>query len=786
MTEENGEKTEVYRFGDCVLDADRRELTMAGEAVTTQPKAFELLLYLVRNRNRAVDKDELQDVLWPRSIVTETALTRCIMKARRAVGDDANRQSVIKTVHGHGYRFVAEIEAPSGAAPRDDVSTVEKPRQAVPGRRQLLAFAAAVVAIVAVGWWLLSPTAVGGEARIAVLPMANETGDPELDWIRTGMMSLTNRMLESKGVSVVSESSIRDLAGDASLEQLTRKNSPFIESLRKTAGHTHLLTGVLRFEQGLYRLVYTFEGGDSRPLKRTIVGKEPARLVKDAVDTIASLVQAGPPPDEHMRIVSEDDFLNEAYARAMSLQFEGNYEDAKQLFAVIIEQDPELFWPRYEYALCVRNLRDFDTAERLIGELVQEQRDAGNEVLQGISTNGLGILYMNQRRNDEALTAFNTVLELATRHDKKNYVVTANVNMSMVKRNMGDVQGALGHLQAAHAMLQSMDLASYPGTFHNAFAGILMRTGDLEQAEQHSLAAIENFRLTGKRLYAAYAQSRLSSIYRALGRYAEARELAEESLLVRREFNDQRGVSSSLQSLAQLSVELGDITRSRQYAEQIYDIGVQTDDPEVIAGALQQIALADRLTGQPRAAAERYREAEATYLSFDDPIGATGARIGLARTWIDIREFEGAESIAREILQTARDDGRDRLEARALMLLGEVDLARESWTQAVEDLDEALAIAIRLGDTSIAFATRVNLARAWLAVGNVGAAQPFLDAVIGERPEHTEVRKLQARLAWETGDAEAAAEFMTLARNGAGEAWSDDDEAELERYRASR
>ena len=113
MTTENHEKSEVYEFGDCVLDADRRDLSVAGKSVTTQPKAFELLLYLVRNRHRAVDKDELQDQLWPRSIVTETALTRCVMKARRAVNDDADRQSVIKTVHGHGYRFIAEIKQPA-------------------------------------------------------------------------------------------------------------------------------------------------------------------------------------------------------------------------------------------------------------------------------------------------------------------------------------------------------------------------------------------------------------------------------------------------------------------------------------------------------------------------------------------------------------------------------------------------------------------------------------------------------------------------------------------------
>ena len=89
MTSEaqNGGKSEAYVFGDCILDADRRELRVSGERVTTRPKVFDLLLYLIRNRGRAVDKDELQDAIWPRSIVTETALTRAIMKARRAVGD---------------------------------------------------------------------------------------------------------------------------------------------------------------------------------------------------------------------------------------------------------------------------------------------------------------------------------------------------------------------------------------------------------------------------------------------------------------------------------------------------------------------------------------------------------------------------------------------------------------------------------------------------------------------------------------------------------------------------
>ena len=124
--------TPLMRFDDCVLDVARRELTRDGDAVVVQPRVFDLLVYLVEHRDRAVNKDEIQDAVWPGMVVTETALTRAVMKARRAVGDDASRQGVIKTIHGHGYRFVAEVslearensrtavEAPPQRAPDDD------------------------------------------------------------------------------------------------------------------------------------------------------------------------------------------------------------------------------------------------------------------------------------------------------------------------------------------------------------------------------------------------------------------------------------------------------------------------------------------------------------------------------------------------------------------------------------------------------------------------------------------------------------------------------------------
>jgi DNA-binding winged helix-turn-helix (wHTH) protein/tetratricopeptide (TPR) repeat protein len=100
------------RFGDYELDLARFELRRSGVRVRVQPKVLDLLVYLVRNRERVVPKDELLDVVWQGVAVSETALTHGVKEARRAVRDDGNRQSVIQTVRGRGYRFVARLEEP--------------------------------------------------------------------------------------------------------------------------------------------------------------------------------------------------------------------------------------------------------------------------------------------------------------------------------------------------------------------------------------------------------------------------------------------------------------------------------------------------------------------------------------------------------------------------------------------------------------------------------------------------------------------------------------------------
>src|SRR5262245_26002274 len=80
-----------------------------GKPVEVEPKVFDVLAYLLHHRDHVVSKDELLEKLWPEQVVSETTLTRCIVAARKAIGDDGTKQEVIETQHGRGYRFVAPV-----------------------------------------------------------------------------------------------------------------------------------------------------------------------------------------------------------------------------------------------------------------------------------------------------------------------------------------------------------------------------------------------------------------------------------------------------------------------------------------------------------------------------------------------------------------------------------------------------------------------------------------------------------------------------------------------------
>jgi DNA-binding winged helix-turn-helix (wHTH) protein len=105
-----------YTFADCRLDTASRELTVKSKPVHLSPKAFELLRLLIAERPRVVPKSELMNALWPDTFVVDANLPVIVGELRSALGDRSSETSAIKTHHGIGYSFVAEVREKRPAA----------------------------------------------------------------------------------------------------------------------------------------------------------------------------------------------------------------------------------------------------------------------------------------------------------------------------------------------------------------------------------------------------------------------------------------------------------------------------------------------------------------------------------------------------------------------------------------------------------------------------------------------------------------------------------------------
>jgi DNA-binding winged helix-turn-helix (wHTH) protein/pimeloyl-ACP methyl ester carboxylesterase len=115
----------LFFFEDNVLDPGRRELRCKGALVAVEPQVFDLLVFLIRNRERVVSKDDLIAGVWDGRIVSDSTLTSRINAARRAIGDSGEQQRLIRTVARKGIRFVSAVR--EGEEPLDVSAPVATP-----------------------------------------------------------------------------------------------------------------------------------------------------------------------------------------------------------------------------------------------------------------------------------------------------------------------------------------------------------------------------------------------------------------------------------------------------------------------------------------------------------------------------------------------------------------------------------------------------------------------------------------------------------------------------------
>jgi TolB-like protein len=200
-----------YVFGIHALDTERRELHRGEAVVPVTPQVFDLLMYLIGNRDRVISKDDLVAAIWSGRAITDTALTTRINAARHAIGDSGDAQHLIRTLTRKGYRFVGRVQEERASAAAALHGIARDPAT--------------------------SASTGAGNPSVAVLPFANLSRHPDHDVLADAIAAdAVTELTRRRWLHVIARAS-RHAAGDVAAD---------VRRLGNELGARYVLEGSVR------------------------------------------------------------------------------------------------------------------------------------------------------------------------------------------------------------------------------------------------------------------------------------------------------------------------------------------------------------------------------------------------------------------------------------------------------------------------------------------------------------------------------------------------------------
>ncbi|MGA0609101.1 winged helix-turn-helix domain-containing protein [Caldimonas sp. KR1-144] len=299
-----------FTFAGVELYVGAREVHVNGQVQRIEPRVFDVLLHLVTHRDRVVSRDELLRLFWKTEFVTESVVARCIMKARRVIGDTDAHAPLIKTVHGSGYRFVGAVKASSSH---------EVPVVAEPAPRRYGA---------------------GPPLRVAVLPFRNLTTLSELIWVEYGLAALLKRTLESHGNVVVTPILEVVAALDGKFEHLT--TAQCADLVAEIAGVGAVVAVQVLSRDAGFELAYEVYHRTEVWRSGQVCDTDLTRMTIDLAQRLGHALSSGDPQPPSWPFTS-DAFANEAFARAMQAIEEQRQLVGLRYIEVCVATEPHAF-----------------------------------------------------------------------------------------------------------------------------------------------------------------------------------------------------------------------------------------------------------------------------------------------------------------------------------------------------------------------------------------------------------------------------------------------------------
>jgi eukaryotic-like serine/threonine-protein kinase len=368
--------TNLFRFGQFVLDPARRTLSCADSPIPLTPRAFDVLLFLVQNPNRLVTKEELLQAVWGGTFVEEGNLTQYISHLRKALGENSEDARLIVTIARKGYQFTARVTVATAAAdianhpplqpavtassktdtlPAEFPTSAQVAKSPLPGRglRKWFATVALLTVIAVACWFYLSyrqRVTLSATDTIVLADVKNETGDPVFDDALD--TALRYEMEQTPYLNILGADKVLGTLAQLNLPPTAKLTS---EVARQICGKTNsklvISQSIGDAGNGYHLQLRALDCGSGATLakEQAEIGKR-NEVVRELGATTARLrAKLGEPADSLARfnqplekVLSSSLEALQAASQGGKLYLAGDAEGALKLFQRAVELDPNL------------------------------------------------------------------------------------------------------------------------------------------------------------------------------------------------------------------------------------------------------------------------------------------------------------------------------------------------------------------------------------------------------------------------------------------------------------
>ena len=401
--------TAAYRFGEFRIDPVTYELWRGGRELPLPRKVFACIVHLIKNRDRAVGRDELMQAIWGHVHLTDNTLGQAIRRARHVLEDTGKEQQIIKTVRDFGYRWAAHVE-----------TLTDPPEIAPAGTEGQIA--------------LLLPVAIDGEVN------------GEHAWIRLGIMDLIAQHLRAAGQPMVRSDTVIALLQGLSVQSRVED----VQRLARDTGAQLVLSPRAQVAGARWRIAIRSVIGTASPLNALGEAHDVIEAARIAADHMALSLGFKPGVDVEVE-PGLARLLRKAEA-AMLAQQMGAARELIESAPPTLREQPEvrlqLGWIEYES-------HQLDTAQEVFESLLEHPSVDRDAVLRARVLHGLGGVYFRRGNHRAAQSILEEAMRLHGDEDPRGSRGRIQRLLGFVTLIGGDFDRARMHLAEARKAFEA-------------------------------------------------------------------------------------------------------------------------------------------------------------------------------------------------------------------------------------------------------------------------------------------------------------------------------------------